>query len=61
MDRWLSTQEFAEFIGLPVETIYYWRKRGSGPRGVKIGRHVKYKLSEIDAWLDELRDGQETA
>lgn len=58
VDRWLSTQEFADYIGLSVETIYYWRKKGAGPSGVRIGRYVKYRLSDVDAWIDELQAAQ---
>lgn len=50
-DRLCSPQELAEFLNLPVRTIYAWRSTGAGPQGVKVGRHVRYRQSDIDAWL----------
>lgn len=30
-----------------------WRYLGRGPRFVKVGRSVRYRRQDIDAWLDE--------
>jgi predicted DNA-binding transcriptional regulator AlpA len=46
----LSPQQLAERYGLPLETIYGWNKLRSGPRFLKLGRHVRYRLSDIIAW-----------
>lgn len=50
-DEWLSPQELADIFRIPVRTVYGWRYRGEGPRGLKIGRHVRYRASDIEAWL----------
>jgi hypothetical protein len=34
--------------------VYYWRKTGSGPRGVKIGKCVLYAVGEIQRYDREL-------
>ncbi|MGH3856485.1 MAG: helix-turn-helix transcriptional regulator, partial [Pseudonocardiaceae bacterium] len=41
MEKLWSTQDLADFLGLPVQTIYQWRKRNYGPPGRKMGRHVR--------------------
>lgn len=52
-----STQELADFLGLPVQTIYQWRKRNYGPTGRKMGRHIRYRPSEVERWINSL-DGR---
>lgn len=57
MEKLWSTQELANFLGLPVQTIYQWRKRKYGPLGRKMGRHIRYRQSEVERWIDSL-DGR---
>lgn len=57
MERLWSTQELANFLGLPVQTIYQWRKRKYGPPGRRMGRHIRYRQSEVERWIDSL-DGR---
>lgn len=49
-ERHLTIKELAEREGVPVSTAYRWNTRGEGPRYLKIGRHVRYKLSDVEAW-----------
>lgn len=46
----LSPAELAERYDLPLETIYGWQKTRTGPRFLKVGRHVRYRLSDVLAW-----------
>ncbi|MYS25174.1 DNA binding domain-containing protein, excisionase family [Streptomyces sp. DvalAA-14] len=43
----------SEYLGVPVATLYQWRHRGVGPRAHKLGRHLRYRWSEVEAWVDE--------
>lgn len=45
--------DLAEYLSLPEATLAQWRYLGKGPRWIKVGRHCRYRWSEIDAWLDE--------
>jgi excisionase family DNA binding protein len=38
--------------GVPVGTLANWRYQGRGPRFVKVGRHVRYRRSDVEAWLE---------
>jgi excisionase family DNA binding protein len=49
-DRHLSIKEFADRLGLPPATIERWNSRGGGPRYLRVGRHVRYRLADIIAW-----------
>lgn len=55
-DRLLGAQEVADYLGLPIATIYAWNTRGTGPRRFRVGKHVRYRLSEVDAWLEQQAD-----
>jgi len=51
--RLMRPDELAAFLGIPLATIYRWRSRGDGPRGIRVGRHVRYRVEEVERWLDE--------
>lgn len=51
LDRLLSVGELAGYLGVPVATLYTWRYRGEGPRGFRVGRHVRYRWSDIQTWI----------
>lgn len=44
---------------MPVGTLYGWRHRGEGPPGYRVGRHVRYRRSAVDAWLETCADGEQ--
>lgn len=54
VDTLLTSQELAEYLGVPLKTVYVWAARGVGPDRIKVGRYTRYRLSVIDAWLDGL-------
>lgn len=56
LDPLVTITELAEYLGVPVKTIYEWRQAGRGPVGVRIGRHLKFRLSDVQAWVDSRRD-----
>lgn len=53
MERLLSAEEVAEFLGIPVATLYQWRHKGCGPDAYRVGRHLRYDPSTVRAWLEE--------
>jgi excisionase family DNA binding protein len=50
--RLLSIEELAEYLDVPVATVRTWRANKSGPRGIRVGRHVRYRPSDIELWLE---------
>jgi excisionase family DNA binding protein len=56
LDPLVTITELAEYLGVPVKTIYEWRQTGRGPVCVRIGRHLKFRLSDVQAWVDSQRD-----
>jgi predicted DNA-binding transcriptional regulator AlpA len=49
-DRHLSPADLAKREGVPVTTVYQWNRLGTGPRFMRIGRHSRYKLSDVIDW-----------
>lgn len=60
-DGLLTVQQVAEYLSIPVATLYGWRYRGEGPLGFRVGRHVRYRREDVDAWLEGHRDEREPA
>jgi excisionase family DNA binding protein len=58
---WMSPEEVAAHFGIPVGTLYAWRYKGVGPKGAKIGRHVRYRRTDVDAWADAQSDPRTAA
>ncbi|MCX4908064.1 AlpA family transcriptional regulator [Streptomyces sp. NBC_00878] len=51
--RKLATpQEIAEYCDVPLGTVYQWSSRGSGPKFIKVGRHLRARWSDVEQWLD---------
>jgi predicted DNA-binding transcriptional regulator AlpA len=58
-ERWLSRQEVADRYGLPVKTLAQWASKGTGPRYARMGRHVRYRLSDVVDWEAERIDDRQ--
>ncbi len=50
-DELLDTLTVARYAGLSPVTLRKWRMTGAGPRFVRLGRAVRYRRAELDAWL----------
>ncbi|WP_420711383.1 MULTISPECIES: helix-turn-helix transcriptional regulator [Streptomyces] len=51
-DRYLTPEDLVELFELPsVETVYQWRRKRIGPRGFRVGRHLRYDPEDVRAWV----------
>jgi predicted DNA-binding transcriptional regulator AlpA len=50
-DRYLITEEVADYFRTSPATVRYWRYLDTGPPAIKIGRRVLYLLSDLEAWI----------
>lgn len=55
-DRLLSVNELADYLGVPAKTLYAWRYRREGPRGFRAGRHLRYRWSDVQLWIEDQLD-----
>lgn len=51
MDRWLSVDEIANYIGVSRDTIYSWLSEKRMPSH-KVGKLWKFKLTQVDKWVE---------
>jgi Helix-turn-helix domain len=51
-DKLITPAELADFLGIPPKTLRQWRYLGTGPDGIRVGRHVRYRPEAVRAWLD---------
>lgn len=52
----MTSAELADYLRVPLRTLYAWRSHGGGPPGVRVGRHLRYRRADVDAWLDARQD-----
>jgi len=56
-NRLATVEELADYLGVPIATLYQWRYRREGPPGFRVGRHVRYRWGDIEQWIeDQLQD-----
>lgn len=51
IERWLSLDEISKHLGVSKDTIRAWIKKGTIPYH-KIGRQYKFRLTEVNAWVE---------
>ena len=54
----LTMPEVAELTRTPLDTLRWWRQRGTGPISFKVGRRVMYDEDDVLAWLDARRNAE---
>lgn len=52
----LGIRELSAYLGVPVSTVYDWRARGLGPRADRFGKHLKFAVADVTAWIEAQRD-----
>ncbi|MFJ4421861.1 helix-turn-helix domain-containing protein [Streptomyces bobili] len=60
-DRYLKPDDVAEIFDVPVETVYQWRKKRTGPPGFRIGKHLRYDPADVRAYVDQRKHAEDTA
>lgn len=48
-----TTPQVAAYLDVPDATLIAWRYKGTGPSFIRVGRHIRYRWSDIEAWLDQ--------
>ncbi|WP_418153160.1 helix-turn-helix domain-containing protein [Actinoalloteichus caeruleus] len=45
-----TVDDVADYLRIPVKTLYQWHWRGEGPPVRKIGRHLRYDPVQVQHW-----------
>lgn len=51
IERWYSLEEISNHLGVSKDTIRAWIRKDTIPF-YKVGRQYKFKVSEVDAWVE---------
>jgi hypothetical protein len=49
--KYMNATEAAEYLRLELNTLAVWRTHKRGPRYLKCGAKVLYRIEDLDAWL----------
>jgi excisionase family DNA binding protein len=55
-ERLWTEQQTADYLQVAVGTLRRWRAEGTGPPSLRAGRTVRYRKTDVDAWLQEERE-----
>ena len=56
LEALMDVHELATYLGIPVSTVYDWRVHGKGPAAYRFGKHLKFAVSDVRAWIAEQRE-----
>lgn len=45
-----TPDRLAEHLGVPAATLAKWRHAQTGPRYLRMGKHVRYRPSDVRRW-----------
>jgi hypothetical protein len=48
-------RDAARYIGFTSAALRKWRREGRGPAYIRFGRSVRYRIADLDHWLDTYR------
>ncbi|MFC8433949.1 helix-turn-helix domain-containing protein [Streptomyces sp. NPDC057253] len=60
-DRYLTPDDIADMFGVPLETVYQWRRKRTGPPGFRIGKHVRYDPADVRAYVSQRKSACQSA
>jgi hypothetical protein len=55
--RLWTAQDVADYLTVPIATLYQWRYLGTGPTAYRVGRHLRYEPAAVQAWLNSRSNG----
>jgi len=48
----LDSNKVARLLGVEVETLGAWRRKGYGPRWYRVGKNVRYTETDLRVWMN---------
>lgn len=53
--KWISIEELSEYLGISAVTIRSWIRSGKDIPAVRISRQWRFRIEEIDEWIESGR------
>jgi len=57
--RLWTAKDLADYLTVPLATLYQWRYQGIGPTAYRVGRYLRYEPAAIQTWLEQQAQQQE--
>ena len=57
----LSVDDLSQRYGVSPSTVHQWLYKRSAPRSFKIGRHRRFRLTDVIAWEETHADDYKAA
>ncbi|MEU7843927.1 helix-turn-helix domain-containing protein [Micromonospora sp. NPDC049114] len=48
-----TTEEVADYLQVSVPSLLQMRHKGRAPKASKVGRSLRWRWSDVDAWLEQ--------
>lgn len=52
----MSTADLAGLCKVATSTVRTWRYTGKGPPAYQFGKHIRYRLADVEAWMEEAKE-----
>lgn len=52
MEELLTSLEVAELLRVSAYTVKRWRREGTGPKHIVVGGLIRYRRSDVEAYLE---------
>lgn len=50
----MTLSELADLLSVSTQALYDLRSKGRGPRGFRVGRKLRFRVSEVEAWITSM-------
>ena len=58
----MTSAQVAEYLQMSLRTVEDWRLKSKGPKFIRLSQHrIRYRRSDVDAWLDNLQASSKEA
>lgn len=49
----MTAEEAAEYLRVPIRTLYDWRLKKTGPPSLRVGKFVRFREVDLEEWISE--------
>jgi len=56
---WLTLEQLCDRLQVPESTVRWWRNTRTGPPAVRVGRWLRYRLTDVEKWEASLEAATE--
>lgn len=56
VEPYLTASDLATMFSVPIATVYAWNTHGTGPRRIRIDKHVRYRAADVNEWVERQSD-----